>query len=153
MCTSIARTISFNAVMLEALRANRKTVTRRRLASGLPLNHAPDNYQFLAMENSVAQFQLCGPTASGGIELVMCPHGQPGDLLHVLEAPEIVLKISAVRAERLQSITEAEALAEGFAAIRSGTARQAFRTLIDAIYPSAWSRNEWVWVLEFERVQ
>jgi hypothetical protein len=28
---------------------------------------------------------------------------------------------------------------------------EAFEGLLDSIYPTAWARNEWVWVIEFAR--
>lgn len=151
--TPVTRSISFNAAMLEAVRGNRKTVTRRRLAAGLPLHEDPDAHQFAGMDGDVARFEPRPLAAPAAIQRIICPFGQPGDRLQIVEAPELVLEVRSVRAEQLQSITAAEALAEGLAAPDGAAALAAFRTLIDSIYPSAWPRNEWVWVIGFRRVE
>ncbi|WP_139252454.1 hypothetical protein [Hymenobacter psychrotolerans] len=74
----------------------------------------------------------------------------------------------------MRSLRDADALAEGIDSIEKegrvswgrvephpGTAggfrwystpTAAFRGLLDSIYPTAWTRNEWLWVVEFVRV-
>lgn len=74
----------------------------------------------------------------------------------------IVLEITSVRVDRLQAITEADALAEGVdpagpvgyipASERMGRARYQFANLWDAI-GGDWSANPWVWVVEFKRAE
>ena len=77
------------------------------------------------------------------------------------------LDIRAVRVERLQDISEADAAAEGLLYNTDhmghwsgtgerwySTAREAFRDLWQSINgPDSWGANPWVWVVEFERVQ
>lgn len=83
-------------------------------------------------------------------------------------ACRLVLEISAIRMERLQAISEADAIAEG-ASFHDGlgvghsgwrhdfgdvhaTARDAFARLWrDLNGPDSWSANPWVWVVEFMR--
>ena len=96
-------------------------------------------------------------------------------------AARIILEITNVRVERLQDISEADAMAEG-CAFESGweescgegyasgggfldygskddayscrTAIGSYRTLWDSLYgPLAWDANPWVWVGEFRRVE
>lgn len=84
------------------------------------------------------------------------------------EAARIFLKVTDVRVERLQDITEEQALKEGVLARHdtacSGTsARIAFAQLWDSILPpnknkfkypeNQWLINPWVWVIEFERIE
>jgi hypothetical protein len=74
------------------------------------------------------------------------------------EAARIFLKVTNVRVERLQDITEDEAIKEGAKAYGqnncSGTsARIAFAEIWDRTTTEyEWRTNPWVWVYEFERV-
>lgn len=82
-------------------------------------------------------------------------------------ASRLTLEVTAIRAERLQSISEEDARAEGVtiepqqgtlngepAKLYPMTHRQAFIWLWDRINGerAAWSSNPWVWVIEFSRV-
>ncbi|SEI41792.1 hypothetical protein [Paraburkholderia diazotrophica] len=88
-------------------------------------------------------------------------------------ASRITLEITGVRVERLQSISEADAAAEGVESLRNEgeywkdylrstercdeliciNARDSFRTLWDRINgDGAWAANPWVWVVEFKRI-
>jgi len=73
-----------------------------------------------------------------------------------LRASRITLEITGVRAERLNDIGEADALAEGARACAPGThddPRAPFRSLWESINgPGSWDANPWVWVVEFRRV-
>ena len=75
-------------------------------------------------------------------------------------AARIFLKVTDVRVERLQDITEEGAVAEGVKAYGSNncsgtSARIAFAELWDNIEKSKyeWRANPWVWVYEFERIE
>lgn len=81
----------------------------------------------------------------------------------------ITLEVTEVRVERLQAISEADAIAEGLM-VMNGQAlytaplprvgwwetdpRVAYRDLWEAINgPGSWEANPWVWVLSFKRVE
>lgn len=74
-------------------------------------------------------------------------------------ASRITLEITAVRVERLQGISEEDAVKEGvvpFAASRHTPAnfRDGFTVLWQSIHgPGSWGANPFVWVLEFKRVE
>lgn len=73
-------------------------------------------------------------------------------------AARMFLKVTDVRVERLQDITEDQAEKEGFyigyqsapTSTFATTARQAFMWVWNKIYSDI---NPWVWVIEFERVE
>lgn len=83
------------------------------------------------------------------------------------EAARIFLRVTDVRVERLQSITEEQAQAEGLykgwaeteESSMAVTAKQAFMWVWDsAIKPAdrvsyGWIANPWVWVIRFERCE
>lgn len=72
------------------------------------------------------------------------------------EAARIFLRVTDVRVERLQDITEEEKLAEG---APRGYGQYNFYELWDRTIKSAdretygWDANPWVWVIEFERYE
>jgi hypothetical protein len=76
-------------------------------------------------------------------------------------ASRITLEIVSVRVERLQDITEADAIAEGCADSQMvdgvpmwNSAVEAYAELWDAINgPGSWAANPWVWVVEFKRLE
>lgn len=78
-------------------------------------------------------------------------------------ASRITLEITDVRVERLQDISEEDALAEGVAGEQEAAAagldwydkpRRAFRFLWQSINGTdSWDANPWVWVIEFRRVE
>ena len=60
----------------------------------------------------------------------------------------ITLGITAVRIEEVQDVSEDDARAEGFESI------SAFADYWDSINgEGAWDRNDWVWVIEFKRIE
>jgi len=74
-------------------------------------------------------------------------------------ASRILLEIVAVRAERLQNISEADAKAEGVTLLArtctmyDGIWRDGYRDLWESINgPGSWDANPWVWVVAFKRV-
>lgn len=70
-------------------------------------------------------------------------------------ASRITLEITNVRIERLHSINEADARAEGVTAASGPVEAQlAFYEIWRAIYGNdEWKANPWVWVIEFKRVE
>ena len=81
-------------------------------------------------------------------------------------ASRITLEITDVRVERLQDISEADAVAEGFKPIRpellldgliarlGRSAVEEFRLVWESINgPGSWDANPWVWVIEFKMEQ
>lgn len=73
-------------------------------------------------------------------------------------ASRITLEITCVRVERLQDISDADALAEGIYPTRTGLYPGAtvaeFCNLWQSIHgPGSWEANPWVWVIEFRKAE
>lgn len=77
-------------------------------------------------------------------------------------ASRILLEITAVRVERLQDITDEQALAEGVAVCEQDldpdcncySPRELFSILWSSLYGvESWQSNPYVWVIEFRRVE
>lgn len=70
-------------------------------------------------------------------------------------ASRLLLEITSVRVERIRSMSQDNARAEGvIAASGPMEAGLAFRELWDSIYgEESWKANPWVWVIEFERIE
>jgi len=76
------------------------------------------------------------------------------------EAARIFLRVTNVKAERLQDITDEDAIAEGMSQILVDgvvfiSAQGDFHVFWDALNIKrgyGWDTNPWVWVIEFERI-
>ncbi|EAV8525347.1 hypothetical protein FEQ43_06845 [Salmonella enterica] len=70
-------------------------------------------------------------------------------------ASRLTLEITGVRVERLNSITESDAEAEGVTDTGFGDLLvDGYRHLWKSIYgEESWAANPWVWVIEFKRVE
>lgn len=65
-------------------------------------------------------------------------------------AARIFLKVTDVKVEKLQDITEEEALKEGFIEVPEVfTSRELFEATWNTIYKN-WNENPWVWAISFE---
>lgn len=70
----------------------------------------------------------------------------------------ILLEVVSVRIERLQEISDADALEEGIyptkTGLYSGAAKSAYQKLWESINgPGSWEANPWVWVIEFRKIE
>lgn len=156
------QSISMNRAMVVAIRKGLKTVTRRM---------AKNQYFAESPEGVLATF-------ADWQEMLRdrSPYGQPGDEVWVqefwqvfgwyLRKPQclcnIRLRLVSVEAERLHSVTQQQAMAEGIYRADGGwtwptsgkfydTAEAAFFGLWFSVYDwKATARSPWVWVLEFK---
>jgi len=71
-------------------------------------------------------------------------------------ASRITLEITEIQVEKVQEITEDDAMAEGMEIKCDSTGRTRFRNGWDKIYKEkgfGWDANPWVWVISFRRVK
>lgn len=70
-------------------------------------------------------------------------------------ASRLDLLVTSVRAERVQDITDDDALREGIHPLAYEayeSPRMGFRELWERTYPGSWDRNDAVWVIDFQQV-
>ena len=169
------RPILFNTDMVRAILADRKTVTRR------VVKPQPDERITAGGNTLELLVAACVPYRPGDILYVRETWTQDGDVyrykagfydqnrkwrpfIHMpREAARIFLRVTDVRVERLQEITEEQAILEGFEAYHSDSGYYEPATLgfvetwdstikktDHALY--GWDANPWVWVIEFEHI-
>lgn len=147
--------ILFNADMMKAILAGNKTQTIRVIKGVNNKNwlESANNHVVHAADH--------------------CPYGKPGDRLLAIDAEDttildsrIILEIKSVRAEKLNRISEEDAIAEGVEELRKGywknyeggwtqfslSAKGSFLTLWESINGKGSFDGRWVWVIEFERL-
>ena len=98
-------------------------------------------------------YRASGDTACGWRPSIFMPR----------ELSRVTLEVTGIRVERLQDISEADAIAEGvdfdlseypFSGQPTRTPTLAYRQLWNGINGTdSWAANPWVWVVEFKRVQ
>lgn len=191
------RPILFSAPMVCALRAGRKTQTRR-VVKGLPA----ESFEEVGRDVLTGEFHF----VKGALGYTRaCPYGDPRDRLWVRETHAVVdreviyradipdlkeeesvvrgarrrgtkvdpwtpsihmprwasrinLEITEVRVERLQEISEADALAEGARQYEDKDPDYGYagwyRSLWEEINgPESWAANPWVWVVSFKLLE
>ena len=180
----IERGMIFNAEMVRAILDGRKTQTRRpvkfpildrnlgcelagnelagELAAGNYLNSAfgKPGHRIWVRETWTRE-SIDAEDGSYSPDYRATANGQPLDgrwtpAIHMPRwASRILLEITDVRVERLRSMSQDDARAEGvIAASGPMEAGLAFRELWDSIYgEESWKANPWVWVIEFKRVE
>ncbi len=77
----------------------------------------------------------CWPWENKALPSIHCPRS----------LSRITLEIVSVRVERLQAISEADAISEGVTAVSSGGV-----TLFATNGPGSWDANPWVWCISFK---
>lgn len=195
--------ILFNTEMVRAILDGRKTVTRRVVKDapneeGLkPCKTMGFGYGLIAPNSRVYPIKplyrpgdilyvretWCDPSGTGwpilykaDMPLKAADYKWTPSIHMPREAARIFLRVTDVRVERLQDMTEADAFAEGFEAIvcnhpcgipctdcmNTGYLEPAMVGFVDTwnstIKPAdhdlyGWEANPWVWVIEFERCE
>lgn len=137
-----------------------------------------ENFRFLKSHDRQSPSSLSPISVvfyeSDAVISIPCDAGRMRPSIHMPRwASRITLEITDIRVERLQDITECDAIAEGVERVnqcgilrccgykdhtgnRGGFmhAKKSFETLWDSINAdrAPWSSNPWVWVIEFKRI-
>ena len=142
-----AKPIKFREDMERSVEFGRKTATRRLLK-----NQDSNAYCAAPCEDEEGSVDLICEGADGvTYALYNKAKYKVGDILYIKEqcrkeAEKIFLLVTGVRVQRVEEITEDEAIDEGFAS------RAEFLVAFFEIYPKADMRS-WVWAIEFQRLE
>jgi len=187
------RPIPFTKEMIEAILAGRKSQTRRvmKVQPDLEFQQYPTIPWIVDGEQQYTDSGLTlfiSDYREGMTQSYTCPYGKVGDRLYVkthrflkkIDTPAW-LEITDIRVERLQDITEQDAITEGIAHNWIGqdcppeyedeymnyggdeddfpcfSARESFQTLWQSINSErpgcSWQDNPFVWVVGFKRIE
>jgi len=173
------RPILFSSPMVRAILDGSKTQTRRSFAGTLGVTPCPYGVpgdrlwvretfvQGHPSDAGEVRYDLplrYWYRADGDLDMWAGEDGHAGDVpwrpsIHMPRAASrITLEITDVRVERLQAISEEDALAEGVPFVQNDpferTARREFQDLWDSLNAkrAPWASNPWVWCLTFKRV-
>jgi len=197
MKTDTFKPILYSTPMVQAVQANRKKQTRRTQGLEIPNQSPSGyeflgwDKNVAVFKSSEGKFRDCKPkfnagdilwvretfakppiTAFGvpyihkaGFDRTMC--GWKPSIFMPKEAARFFLKVTNVRVERLQDISEEDAIAEGIEpgeiGFKSYNSKNIFE--VDALWSfqnlwqsinakkHPWKSNPWVWVYEFKRIE
>lgn len=166
-----ARPILFSGAMVRALLEGRKTQTRRVMkpqgmaiaAKGAPAYYCPHGEigDALWVRETYCENNMGDPvykaTADLEVRDLEWEFGKvrwKPSIYMPRWASRLTLEITGVRVERLQDISDTDAMAEGVDRTNTslrGYAKERFKRLWQSINGTdSWDANPWVWVLEFK---
>ncbi len=160
--------IKFNDVMLEAVMDGRKTQTCR------PIEPQPkvteDGLRCLSawQDGYTLSEQVCAAWRHGFVD-VDCPYGEIGDIINIANKDGNIkgkIEITDIWLQQVQEISQQDAMKEGaplnHASIDTVSREYGFpdfsrswfaQIWIDIYGKDSWVSNEWVWVVEFKKVE
>lgn len=171
--------ILFNADMVRAILDGRKTQTRRVIKPApfdITFENREPQYHIgdtLYVRETWKQYTI-GTAGPGLIDGYLYKADEPQDTSGMMvegrwhpsihmpkDAARIWLKVTDIRCEQLNDMTEEDAIAEGFPDSPAGTDSplERFAVLWDKTVKRVdrdrfgWYGNPWVWVYEFERIK
>lgn len=117
---------------------------------------SPDDRQIMLMYGADGEQRLA--IAPEGWNPMVYGHERWRPSIHMPRwASRITLEVESVRVERLQAISEADAIAEGIKPFPSSPSKipvMQYQDLWESINgPGSWEANPWVWVITFKRVK
>jgi hypothetical protein len=144
--------ISFLPAMIQAIERGDKTQTRR-VIKPQPIQLADGCWHYAGdVPSGYRNEPLMRHMLS-----VYSPYGQVGDVLSVIGSPDLKIRITHIRVERLRMISIFDVFAEGCILSLDNEDLEDFQNLWNSIYGNdpvkGWDANPWVWVYEFKRVE
>jgi hypothetical protein len=146
--------LKFNNEMLQAILDDEKTQTRR-LIKPQPEITEQELRNLGAWANGLTSSERVNAAWQAGFIGVPCPYGEIGDIINFTDKDGNIkgeLEITNVRVERVQEISESDALFEGFEHYHYSATRAFSLVWVDIYSEESWNANPWVWVIEFRRI-
>ncbi|MFW0927192.1 ASCH domain-containing protein [Providencia sp. VP23HZSY-1] len=143
--------IKFNDAMLAAVMDGRKTQTRR-----------PIDKETLRLFDITSEAGECFPLGYNADEpfekyhLEFFPYGQVGDIINVADKDGNIkgkIEITDVWLQQINDISESDAKAEGFDGKLNSYTSDFYAVWIGIYGIDSWINNEWLWVIEFKKVE
>ncbi|WP_272571652.1 ASCH domain-containing protein [Providencia sp. PROV254] len=161
--------IKFNDTMLAAVMDGRKTQTRRPIKPQPKVTEEELRKLGAWQEGYSLSEQVCAAWRHGFVD-VDCPYGEIGDIINIADKDGNIkgkIEITDVWLQRVQEVSQEDAHAEGFELTgwiptysdpdsggETFTPYDNFaEAWIDIYGEDSWINNEWVWVIEFKKVE
>lgn len=146
--------IKFNDAMLTAVMNGRKTQTRR------PIKPQPkvteDELRKLGawQDGYTLSEQVCAAWRHGFVD-VDCPYGEVGNIINAADKDRNIkgeIEITDVWLQQVNDISESDAKAEGFDGKLNSYTSDFYAVWIGIYGIDSWMNNDWVWVIEFLKI-
>lgn len=160
--------IKFNDVMLKAVIDGRKTQTRRPIKPQSKVTEDGLRYLSAWQDGYTLSEQVCAAWRHGFVD-VDCSYGEIGDIINIANKDGNIkgkIEITDIWLQQVQEISQQDAMKEGapqnHASIDAVSREYGFpdfprswfaQTWIDIYGKDNWVSNEWVWVIEFKKVE
>ncbi|HFU3228392.1 TPA: ASCH domain-containing protein [Proteus mirabilis] len=160
--------IKFNDVMLEAVMDGRKTQTRRPIEPQPKVTEDGLRYLSAWQDGYTLSEKVCAAYRHGFVD-VDCPYGEIGDIINIANKGGNIkgkIEITDIWLQQVQEISQQDAMKEGappnHVSIDAVSREYGFpdfsrswfaQTWIDIYGKDNWVSNEWVWVIEFKKVE
>jgi len=143
--------IKFNDAMLAAVMDGRKTQTRRPMKVQPVLN---GNW-WEVYGAGWGKDSKSMPAVPGHSLANNCPYGKVGEIISVADKDGNIkgkIEITDVWLQQVNDISENDAKAEGFDGKLNSYISDFYAVWIGIYGIDSWINNEWVWVIEFRRI-
>ncbi|WP_368940718.1 ASCH domain-containing protein [Proteus mirabilis] len=160
--------IKFNDAMLAAVMDGRKTQTRRPIEPQPKVTEDGLRYLSAWQDGYTLSEQVCAAWRHGFVD-VDCPYGEIGDIINIANKDGNIkgkIEITDIYLQQIQEISQQDAMKEGtpqnHASIDTVSREYDFpdfsrswfaQIWIDIYGKDSWVSNEWVWVVEFKKVE
>ncbi|HHR6216603.1 TPA: ASCH domain-containing protein [Providencia alcalifaciens] len=152
--------IKFNDAMLSAVMDGRKTQTRRPIEPQPKVTEEELRNLGAWQDGYTLSEQVCAAWRHGFVD-VDCPYGEIGDIIRTADKDGNIkgkIEITDVWLQQVQEISQDDAYAEGFEGydddVTGGLSSYGEFSMmyIDIYGKDSWRNNEWVWVIEFRKI-